>query len=299
MHILIAEDDFTSRVMLGGLLKKEGHKVTATINGAAAWDVLQQPDAPRLVILDWMMPEMNGLELVRRVRAMKTSRPPYMIILTSKGKKSDVIAGLDAGADDYLVKPFDPGELRARVEVGRRMLDMQDALIESRETLAHQATHDSLTGVLNRRAILDRLHEELARAGRHDDFLAVGMCDIDHFKDVNDTFGHQTGDDVLCGVTQILSKSIREYDSIGRLGGEEFLVIIPMRAGAGCLSMFDRMCTQVAESKIGTRSGELSVTVSIGVASTALGNKVDEILDAADRALYRAKSEGRNRVAHG
>lgn len=219
MRILIAEDDFTSRTVLAGVLKKSGHEVVETINGAEAWDALRQPDAPPLVILDWMMPEVDGPEVVRRVRALQTDRPPYVIMLTTKGDKADIIAGLEAGANDYLAKPFDPGELRARVEVGRRMVEMQAALIKSREMLAQEASHDPLTGLLNRRAILDRLREEFARAGRHGDLLALGMCDIDHFKQVNDTYGHQTGDDVLCGLAQILSESIREYDSVGRMGG--------------------------------------------------------------------------------
>ena len=297
MRILIAEDDFTSRTLLAGVLKKEGHDVTATVNGAKAWHAMQQPDAPRLVIFDWIMPEMNGLEVVRLVRDLPTEQPPYIIMLTIKGEKADIVTGLKAGANDYLAKPFDPGELHARVEVGRRMVEMQDALIKSREILAHQATHDPLTGLLNRRAILDRLREELARAGRYGDLLAVGMCDIDHFKQINDTHGHQTGDDVLCGLTQILSESLREYDSIGRMGGEEFLVITPMKAGMDCISVFGRFCVRVAESKITTRSGVLSVTVSIGVACAAVESTVEEILEEADAALYRAKNEGRNRVA--
>ena len=230
MRILIAEDDFTSRTVLAGVLRKEGHQVEATVNGAEAWQALQQPDAPALVILDWEMPEMDGPEVVRRVRALETDRPPYILMLTSRGEKADIIAGLEAGANDYLAKPFDPGELRARVEVGRRMVEMQAALIASREALAHQATHDPLTGMLNRRAILERLHQELTRAGRHGDRWAVGMCDIDHFKQVNDTYGHQTGDDVLCGLARILNESLRPYDSVGRMGGEEFLVIAPMKA---------------------------------------------------------------------
>ena len=133
MRILIAEDDFTSRTILVGVLKKEGHEVMATVNGAEAWDVLWQPDAPALIILDWMMPEMNGLEVLRRVRAQRTDQPPYIIMLTAKGEKADIIAGLDAGANDYLIKPFDVGELRARVEVGCRMVEMQANLVEAWE----------------------------------------------------------------------------------------------------------------------------------------------------------------------
>jgi two-component system, cell cycle response regulator len=296
MRILIAEDDFTSRIVLEGVLKKEGHEVTATVNGAEAWQVLQQPGAPSLAILDWMMPEMDGLEVVRRVRALHTDRPPYIIMLTTKGDKADIIAGLDAGANDYLSKPFDAGELRSRVEVGRRMVEMQSALIESLDALAHQATHDPLTGILNRQAILSHLHRELSRASRQGDMLAIGMCDIDHFKEINDTYGHQTGDDVLCGFTRILIEGLREFDLVGRIGGEEFLVIAPMSAGAEGESLYERLCNKVAESSIMTRSGELSITVSIGVVWATAGGTMDEILEVVDSALYQAKDQGRNRV---
>ena len=298
MRILIAEDDLTSRTVLMGVLKKEGHEVEATVNGAEAWRVLRQPGAPALAILDWTMPVMDGPEVVRRVRAIQTDLPPYILMLTTRGEKADIVAGLEAGANDYVAKPFDPGELHARIEVGRRMVEMQAAFVASRETLAHQASHDPLTGMLNRRAILEKLEEELARAGRHGDSLAVGMCDIDHFKRVNDTYGHQTGDDVLGGLARILNESLRPYDSAGRMGGEEFLVIAPMKASTDSVSVFGRLCTRVAESKMTTRSGELSVTVSIGVACAAAGGTVDEILEAADAALYRAKAEGRNRVVY-
>ncbi|MEW6720997.1 MAG: diguanylate cyclase [Thermodesulfobacteriota bacterium] len=298
MRILISEDDFTSRTMLAAVLKKSGHEVVVTENGAEAWDALRKPDAPPLAVLDWMMPEMDGLEVVRRVRAMRTDRPPYIILLTSKDEKVDIIAGLDVGANDYLTKPFDPGELRARVEVGRRMVEMQAALVESREALAHQATHDPLTGMLNRRAILDRLNEEFARARRQGDSLAVGVCDIDHFKRINDTYGHQTGDDVLCELARILTRNIRKYDFVGRIGGEEFLVVMPTRAGVECTALFGRMCGDVAGTEMKTRSGALSVTVSIGVACSAGKSTVDELLAAADAALYQAKSEGRNRVVY-
>lgn len=298
MRILIAEDDFTSRIALAGVLKKNGHEVVETINGAAAWEALQQADAPRLVILDWEMPEMDGLEVLRRVRALPTERPSYIILLTSKEEKADIIIGLNTGANDYLVKPFDAGELRARVEVGRRMVEMQDALIESKDILAYQATHDPLTGLYNRRAIFELLHKELARAGRYSYGLAVGICDIDLFKKVNDTHGHQTGDEILCGFSKILKKNIREYDSVGRIGGEEFLIIAPVPTGTDCITLFDRLCSRVAASRIPTKSGELALTLSIGVACSASAGTVDKLVEAADTALYRAKKKGRNRVTH-
>ena len=296
MHILIAEDDFTSRTMLAAVLKKGGHVVTEAVNGVEALTKLQAPDAPHLVILDWMMPEMDGVEVLRRVRALETEYPPYLIMLTSKDGKADIVAGLDAGANDYLSKPFDAGELRARVEVGCRMVAMQAALIESRKALLYQATHDPMTGMLNRRAILEHLHKELVRVHRLGEALAIGMCDIDHFKQINDTYGHQTGDDVLRGLSLILNESLRPYDSVGRMGGEEFLVIAPMKTGTECTSLFDRLRLRVADHRIRTRSGDLSVTVSIGVVLAATASTVDAVLEASDVAMYQAKNGGRNCV---
>ncbi|MDR3632090.1 MAG: diguanylate cyclase [Desulfocapsaceae bacterium] len=296
MRILIAEDDLTSRQMLAGVLRKAGHDVLETVNGLEAWNILQDNDAPRLAILDWVMPELDGLEVIRRVRALLSPQPPYLIMLTTKGEKTDIIAGLDAGANDYLAKPFDIGELRARVEVGRRMVELQEALVRSREALFHQATHDPLTGMMNRRAILDQLDRELARAKRRGEALAVGMCDIDFFKKINDTYGHHCGDDVLCRLAQILKDSLRTYDSVGRLGGEEFLMITPIEDGVDAVGLYDRICRGVAESSIATRSGEIAITVSIGVAAMTPESSVDKILEEADRALYQAKNNGRNRV---
>lgn len=296
MRILIAEDDLTSRSMLAAVLKKAGHEIAVAVNGAEALAVLEQPSAPRLAILDWMMPEMDGLEVVRRIRTKPSSQPPYLIMLTAKSEKADIIAGLDGGADDYLAKPFDAGELRARVEVGRRIVELQAALFESREILAQQASHDAMTGLLNRRAILERLHEECARAVRHGSQVAVGICDVDHFKRVNDTHGHQVGDDVLVGLAQLLGQGVRPYDAVGRMGGEEFLVVTPMEAGADHLPLFHRLCERIADRAIGTRGGQLRVTASFGVACAST-IPPDALLAAADRALYQAKDEGRNRVA--
>jgi sigma-B regulation protein RsbU (phosphoserine phosphatase) len=149
MRILIAEDDFTSRTVLKGILKKAGHEVVETVDGAAAWNALQQPDAPRIAVLDWMMPEMDGIEVVRKVLALQSEKPPYLIMLTTKGEKADIVAGLSAGANDYLSKPFDAGELRARIEVGRRMIEMQDTLARKVNEL-HQALEQikTLRGIL-------------------------------------------------------------------------------------------------------------------------------------------------------
>ena len=296
MRILIAEDDPTSRLVLASIHKKDGYEVTEAVDGAAARAILEEPGAPSLVILDWMMPKMDGLDVVRLVRARPAECPPYIIMLTTKGEKVDIIEGLEAGANDYMTKPFDLGELRARVTVGRRMVEMQEQLLENGKILAYQATHDALTGMLNRRAILERLGEELARVKRYGGPLAVGMLDIDHFKSVNDTYGHKTGDDVLCGIKRILGENLREYDSVGRVGGEEFLLIVPMKSEREHLSIFERLCETIAGSRIPTDSGELAVTVSIGVACPDGESTVDKALETADAALYQAKREGRNRV---
>lgn len=294
MRILIAEDDFTSRTMLAAVLRKGGHEIVEVNNGAEAWQTLQQVNAPKMAIIDWMMPEMDGLELVRRVRSLSTDQPPYLIMLTSRGEKADIIAGLDAGANDYLCKPFDAGELRARVKVGFRMVEIQMALLESREALAYQATHDPLTGLFNRRAILDHLHQQLGQAGRHG--LAVAICDIDHFKQINDIHGHQTGDDILCGLATIFKDSLRKDDTVGRMGGEEFLIVSTLRAATDRFALFDRIRRRIAETAMATRSGNLHITLSIGVASAAADSTVDTLLERSDLALYQAKNDGRNRV---
>ena len=149
MKILIAEDDFTSRSLLKLLLTKRGHDVVETANGAEAWQVMQQPDAPPLAILDWMMPEMDGLDVCRSIRGLETDRSPYIIMLTTKGEKADIVAGLEAGANDYLPKPYDPGELHARIDVGRRLIEMQDILLGKIEELSAALDHiKTLQGIL-------------------------------------------------------------------------------------------------------------------------------------------------------
>jgi len=296
MKILIADDDLTSRVVLAQVLKHLGHEVVETEDGEQAWEALQAPDAPRLAILDWVMPGLEGPELARRVRSLQQERSPYLIILTSRSDKEAVIEGLEAGADDFVAKPFNTGELRARVDVGRRILELQDKLIESRDHLAHQASHDALTGLPNRRAILDVLARELARTSRMEVALAVGLCDLDHFKQFNDRFGHQTGDDLLCGFARVLEENLRAYDSVGRIGGEEFLVVLPMKAGADWRSAFQMLGRKIADANIQTRSGPLSLTASIGVVCATAGSTVDGILEASDQAMYVAKHQGRNCV---
>lgn len=296
MKILIAEDDFTSRTILAGVLKNHGHEVVETANGLDAWNTMLLPDAPKLVILDWMMPEMDGLEVCRRLRSLDTDVSPYIIILTAKGEKANIVAGLESGADDYLAKPFDPGELQARVNVGNRILELETKLLEARNALAREAMHDSLTGVLSRRAITDALSRELYIVRRYHNGLAVMICDIDHFKKINDTHGHMAGDEVLCGFARLLQGALRQYDILGRWGGEEFMVISPGIKENDLKTVCERLRTAIADNPIVTKVGNISLTVSIGAKIWKVNESSGEFLTAADSALYRAKSEGRNRV---
>jgi two-component system cell cycle response regulator len=296
MKILLAEDDSTSRRMLTAILKKWGYDPVVTEDGIAAWAELQKPEAPRLVLLDWNMPGLEGLEVCRRLRKNETTNPSYVILLTGRGEKGDIVQGLEAGANDYISKPYDNAELQARIRVGQRMLDLQSSLLETQTALAYQATHDALTGIFNRRAILDRLTQEVSRALRQGGRLSVGMCDIDHFKKINDSFGHQTGDEVLIACAHCLHANLREYDCVGRYGGEEFLVIATGLSGQSDDGLYDRLREQVAAAQIKTKTGNVSITVSIGTAAGTGQSTVDALLAAADAALYKAKEAGRNRV---
>ena len=296
MRILIADDDVTSRLVLSGVLRKHGHEVVETVNGLEAWEILKQPDAPKLVILDWVMPGLAGVDVCRRARTIDSGQPPYIILLTSLDRKADIVTGLQAGADDYLPKPFDPGELLARVDVGRRLVELQGRLNEAHEALAHEAMHDPLTGVLNRRAFAGALSRELSRKRRYETVLAVGICDVDHFKQINDTYGHQTGDEVLSELVLLIQHNLRGHDVLGRHGGDEFVLATEHRRIDGPGILYERLRTSVAARPITTSAGAIPLTISFGVKVADDGDTEAGLLAAADRALYKAKSSGRNQV---
>ncbi|MFH2046967.1 MAG: diguanylate cyclase [Pseudomonadota bacterium] len=296
MKVLIAEDDITSRTILTAILEKWGYNPIAVNDGLDALKILQKADSPELVLLDWKMPVMDGLEVCRRIRQQLCNNLVYIIILTSKSEKTNIVAGLDAGANDYVIKPYDNEELRARINVGQRMIEIQSELEKTKKALVHEAMHDHLTGIYNRRAIIDMLQRELSLARRKRNRINIGMCDLDNFKQINDCYGHQAGDEVLCGFTRTIQNNLRGYDIFGRYGGEEFLVIIPDGIKSSEEHIFERLRNKIAEQRILTRAGEISVTMSVGVAGIHNGESVDTLLGAADTALYRAKEEGRNQV---
>lgn len=301
LRILVAEDDLTTRSILEAVLIKWNYDPIMVKDGHDAWEVLQKPDSPNLVLMDWMMPRMSGLEVIQLVRAQLVEQPPYIILLTSKEEKEAILSGLEAGANDYIKKPFDKDELNARIRVGQRSVDLQTNLYETQKKLEHLATHDPLTGIFNRRAILEQLSKELARARRESQInLAYGLCigffDIDQFKQINDQYGHQSGDDVLKGMVSILAGELRESDSVGRFGGDEFLVLTPGIELQNQKNLFNRLIETIASHKIDTRSGEVSITVSMGVSLANLKVNEDHLLSNADAAMYQAKQEGGNRV---
>ncbi len=297
-RILLADDDRVSCKLLGGLLRKWGYEVVIVHDGVDASNELLRDDAPQLAILDWMMPGADGPEVIRAVRSSGHKTYTYILLLTAKGHRGDLLEGMAAGADDYLKKPFDGEELRARVRAGERILDLQAALIQAHEDLRYAAAHDSLTGLWNRGAVVDFLNREISRRERTGDALGVVMCDIDYFKKVNDTYGHLVGDEVLREVTRRLAAGVRPYDVVARYGGEEFLMIFPGCNASTVLVSAERVREAVARRPIDTKRGRISVTISLGICSAEQGDKEplesETFLRIADEALYAAKAQGRN-----
>lgn len=296
MKILIADDEPVSRRLLEGTLKKLGHDVLAVEDGTQAVATLLEPDGPRMAILDWMMPGCDGLAVCREVR--KRAAPyTYVILLTSRDRRSDMVEALDAEVDDFLTKPCDAVELRARLRSGERVLLLQETLLEAQEMLRHEATHDRLTGLWNRARIIDHLRREARRTSREKAALAVLLIDIDHFKQVNDTYGHGVGDVVLQQAGQRMRSVLRNYETIGRYGGEEFLIVLSNAELAVGRQVGERIRRAVAGTPIVHGATTVNVTVSVGLASTEAGFDPTALVNAADSALYRAKQQGRNRVA--
>ena len=300
MRILIAEDDQVSRRVLEARLVQWGYQVLAARDGDEAWQILQSADAPRLAILDWMMPGMDGTELCRRLRQKGHTPYTYVILLTALSGEENLCEGMDAGADDYLTKPFRVNELRVRLRAGRRIIDLQDELIAAREALQLKAAHDHLTGLWNHEEVMACLERELVRAGRGGGPVGVIMADIDHFKLVNDSFGHLAGDAVLRAVAQKMLHGMRPYDHVGRYGGEEFLVVLPGCNGENAGALAERLRLAICSAPFDTSEGLIPVTISLGVTvSCAAELGAGALVRGADQALYRAKEKGRNRVEMG
>ncbi len=298
MRMLIADDELTSRRLLQRTLERAGYEVTAVENGRFAADELCKSDGPRLALLDWVMPELDGPGVCREVRKQKEQSYVYMILLTSREKKEDIVAGLGSGADDYLTKPFDPEELKARLRTGMRILDLEDRLIEAREQMRFQATHDPLTSLWNRGVIMELLERELARSEREGKCTAILLGDLDHFKSVNDTYGHPAGDEVLKETAKRLLSSVRLYDFVGRYGGEEFLVILNGCDPSHAFLRAEDIRKTIAAQPVDTPAGRVPITMSLGLLLSQVWGRrpVGDLLNEVDAALYAAKDAGRNCV---
>lgn len=301
MRVLVAEDSPVYRKLLGTHLQEWGFKQTVVNDGSEAWRLLQRPDCPKLILLDWVLPGVDGVELCRRIRSQAGEGRSYcyVVLLTGKDARQDMLEAMQAGADDYLVKPFDEWELRARLMVGKRILELNQELVYAREQMRHAATHDSLTGVMNRFEIVDSLRRELDRGCRNDKPIGIILADIDHFKRVNDSFGHLFGDEALKEISRRFRSSLRVYDGVGRYGGEEFLLILPGCDLMTTIIRADQIRANVATKPVTWSKTNRDITVSMGVACAEPGNtNIQMLLGQVDKGLYEAKRKGRNRVEH-
>lgn len=298
MKVLVADDSLVMRRLLQATLEGWGFEVVCVNDGAQAWEALLQPNAPRIAILDWIMPVHTGPEVCEMVRKQRTGEYIYLILLTSKSQREDIVEGMGAGADDYVVKPFEKSELEVRLRAGRRIVDLQEELMRAQEALREQAMRDWLTNCWNRRAIVETLEREVERAVREGRPLSLLMLDLDHFKQINDSRGHVAGDDALREVVRRIGTCMRSYDALGRYGGEEFMVVLPGCDEVCAISHAERLRRVIADEPMLLDGKGGRVTASFG-ASTGTPDQsynVDHLIRAADEALYEAKRSGRNRV---
>jgi two-component system cell cycle response regulator len=304
MRALIADDDRVTSAMLARTLERWHLEVVQVHDGVAAWDLLSTGNGPSLAIVDWMMPGLDGLELCRRIRTHETLVTMHVILLTSRDGHADVVAGLEAGADDYIVKPFDVDELHARVHVGVRIVTLQERLAAqvtelkvARDELSRLASTDALTDLCSRRQWLGLAANEFERYRRYRRPFSVLMADLDLFKRVNDTFGHGVGDEVLKRFADVLRLQCRTSDFAGRVGGEEFAVLLPETACPMAQDVARRIVESCRALAVSTPGGVVTFTCSIGVASATPGDEtLESIIERADSILYRAKKNGRDRV---
>jgi diguanylate cyclase (GGDEF)-like protein len=300
MKILVADDDSISRRLMQHTLQRFGYQVVLAENGRRAAEILSGVEGPRLALVDWMMPELDGPGLCREVRHLhRDGAYIYILLLTSKQSRDNIVAGLEAGADDYITKPCQPAELRARLNTGRRILSLEEKLVRAREEMRFKATHDALTAIWNRGTILSLAARELARSARENKPTSILLCDIDHFKLVNDNYGHLVGDSILQEVAKRLAASVRPYDAVGRYGGEEFLIVLRDCDSSSLAFRCDEVRHGISESPFVTDGCRLSISISIGAVTCPPRDQdtsIERALSWADAALYKAKTGGRNRT---
>ncbi|ETR68571.1 MAG: response regulator receiver modulated diguanylate cyclase [Candidatus Magnetoglobus multicellularis str. Araruama] len=297
MKILVADDSEMTRMILQGRLSQWGYDIVNAGDGYEAWDMLQKKDKPRMILLDWMMPNMNGIELCKKIRKQIKEPYIYIILLTAKKGKEHLIEAMEAGADDFITKPFDPHILKVRLRAGYRITRLQDELIDAREELRIQATHDSLTQLFNRSALMNMMTREISRSQRDNSSIGIIMIDIDHFKSINDNHGHLIGDDVLKILAEQMKQCTRRYDTIGRYGGEEFIIVLPQCGKTEVHTVAERLRQQVCQQPYETSVGAIDVTISLGATWITPSDQDcanENIIRVVDKGLYAAKHKGRN-----
>ncbi len=298
MKVLVAEDEEISRLRLVKYLESIGCEVIACKDGIEAWNIIKSEDAPNFLILDWMMPGMDGVEMCRKVRELNREPYTFIILLSSKGEQEDVVDGMTAGADDYIVKPFIQNELKVRLRAGRRVVQLNEDLLNTRNILEKQAINDALTGMFNRHYMVEVLGREFSRALRYQTELSCLLLDLDCFKDINDIYGHPFGDFVLREFADCMKQEARKMDVPFRYGGEEFMLLLPNTDVGGAQYVAEKIRVACEQKMYDDGNSSVTATVSIGIASVKLNKPLEakELIAYADKALYRAKAEGRNRV---
>jgi two-component system cell cycle response regulator len=295
VKVLVAKDRPTEALLLQQIMERVGHEVTVASNGRDVWNLVQSGDA-ELLICDSMMPALDGVELCRRIRVTDLGRYLYMILLTSRTRRDDRLAGLRAGADDFLADPVDADELVARLEIAGRIMALHERLARQNARLDELAMTDELTGIRNRRRFQEDLDAHISMSMRHGLPLSLVMLDLDHFKQYNDAFGQPSGDDVLRAVTATLCAEVRDHDVVARYGGEEFVALLPSTGADAAIVVAERL-----RSAVQSRPWPLRVvTLSYGIA-TAFPVSTDgavSLIDQADQALQRSKQAGRNQGSH-
>jgi len=300
-RVLLVDDEPTQRLITARLLKRAGYQVETAENGKQALQLMSDPGRFQLLVTDWEMPEMDGVSLCRAVRAQPDTGYVYTILLTSRDAIEHLVAGLQAGADDYLTKPVLEPELLARLSTGKRIVTLERSLRAANEENRRLSVTDPLTSAQNRRYLMEKVPVEIERSARYGHPLSIVMCDVDHFKQLNDTFGHQAGDEVLKHVVALVRRKIRTLDWIARFGGEEFVIVLPETNFSNALKVAETLRIAIADNACIVNGRSLPVTASFGVAGwdafVPAEATVDGLVACADAGVYESKAAGRNRVS--
>jgi len=295
--ILIIDDSRLVAHLAKTILTERGHEVLLAQDGMAGLKAAKS-ERPDIILLDLIMPVMDGYQVCERLKAEDSTKEIPVIMLTSKAEPADKVKGLQMGAFDYVTKPFDEGELIARVNIQLQLKDLREVLQEKNRQLQELANRDGLTGLYNHRYFHEQLSKDFLRARRYNENLSCVLLDIDYFKSFNDTHGHQTGDVVLRTLGGLIEDSIRGSDLAARYGGEEFAIVLYHTDGPGAYQIAERLRQAVEDCKVRDKGNVLYVTISLGVATFPheVIHDSNDLVECADKALYKAKENGRNRV---